>query len=80
MDDAEFVKMLNDSNDCPDKLIKMAETPWQKQVAIEFVFQDKKINAQGHDIAVLKKITWGIFILTFVACAVQVVSTILPIL
>jgi len=80
MDDTEFLKMLNDSDDCPEKLIKMAETPFQKQTAVEFVLVHKEINAHGHDIKILQKITWGIFILTFVACAVQVVSTILPIL
>ena len=80
MEDAEFLKMINDAEDCPDTLIKMAETSWQKEVAVEFVLQDKKINAQGHDIEVLKKITWGIFTLTAVACAVQVINAILPIL
>ena len=80
MDDNEFLKLLQDSDDCPEQLIKMAESPWQKQVAVEFVIQDKKINAQGKDIATLKKITWGIFIATAVAAVVQVISGLSPFL
>ena len=80
MDDKEFIKMMKDSEDCPDKLIKMAETPWQKQVAIEFVIYDKRLNHNSHRIDTIYKITWGIFTLTAIACIVQVINTIIPIL
>ena len=83
MNDAEFFKLLREAcngEHCPEDLVRMAETPFQKQVAVEFVLQDRRINAQGHDIKILKKLTWGIFTVTAVACVVQVVSSILPIL
>lgn len=76
MDDKEFMELLAKS-DCTDTLIKMAETPWQKQVAVEFVLQDKKINANKHDLNVVKKIAWAIFSLTAIASVASVINTIL---
>lgn len=81
MDDNEFLKLLNESDDCPEKLIKMAKTPFQKQAAVEFVLVYKRIDSHGHDIKMIKRITYGIFTLTAIACVVQVInSIILPIL
>ena len=75
MDDKEFLKMLKD-NDCIEDLIKMAESSWQKQVVVEFVKIGKRIEAQGHDIGTLKRITWGIFAATAIACTVQLINSI----
>jgi len=83
MDDKEFLMKLADAEkngDCPDALIKMATTKWQKQVAVEFVLMDKKLASQSQELSTLKKITWGIFAATAIAAVVQVISQILPIL
>jgi hypothetical protein len=56
----------------------MAKSKWQRQVAIEFVLQDKRLAAQEKDIATLKKICWGIFTAVTIAAVVQIISTILP--
>lgn len=80
MDDKEFLKMLEDS-DCIEDLIKMAESSWQKQVVVEFVKMGKRMGTQESDIGTLKRITWGIFTATALACAVQVINSIvLPLL
>jgi len=51
--------MLQNGNDCPEKLIKMAETPFQKQVAVEFVLVHKKIEERDERFAKLDKdISW----------------------
>lgn len=76
LDDKEFLELLEKS-DCIDDLIKMASNPWQKQVVVEFVKMGKRIGIQEHEIGTLKKITWGIFALTAVACVVQVINSII---
>ena len=76
MDDNEFLEMVK-KHDCPDTLIKMANNPWQKQVAVEVVLLDKRLAKHEHEIITLKKITWAIFVLTAIACVVQVINTII---
>jgi len=81
MDDKEFLERFTKAiknGDCPETLVKMAKTPWQKQVAVEFVLLDKKLAEQEHDIGTLKKICWGIFMAVAIAAVVQVISVILP--
>lgn len=77
MDDKEFLEMLENS-DCIEELIKMAESTWQKQVVVEFVKMGKRMGTQEHDIGTLKKITWGIFAATAIACTIQLINTIAP--
>lgn len=80
MDDQEFLKMLTEAcngKHCPEDLVKMATTKWQKQVAVEFVLQDKKIDANRHDLKVLKKICWGILLAVSGSCVVQVIVNVL---
>lgn len=80
LDDKEFLEMIR-KHDCPDTLIKMANNPWQKQVAVEVVLLDKRLGKHEHEIATLKRITWSVFVLTAVACVVQVINTlVIPLL
>lgn len=84
MDDKEFMGALLNAErngDCPETLVKMATTKWQKQVAVEFILQDRKLTHTSQRVDTIYKITWGIFILTAVASVVQVINNvILPIL
>ena len=63
---------------CPEDLIRMANTKWQKQVAVEFVFQDKRISKQGHKLDTVYKITWGIFIVVTSGAIIQAITVVLP--
>lgn len=80
MDDKEFLELLK-KDDCIDDLIKMAESPWQKQVVVEFVKIGKRQDAQEqrymHEMKIVKRIMWGIFSVTAVAFVAQSVMSIL---
>jgi len=81
MNDKEFTEELKkavDNGDCPETLVKMAKSKWQRQVAIEFVLQDKRLARQEQDIGTLKKITWGIFAAVSIAAVVQILSVLIP--
>jgi len=78
MNDTEFLTLLAEAcknGGCPESLVKMAQTKWQKQVAVEFVLQDKRLSKHEHKIDTIYKITWGIFTLTALAVVVQVINT-----
>ena len=58
MDDKEFLERVakaEENNDCPENLVRMASTDWQKQVAIEFVLMDKKVNERNERFAKIEK-------------------------
>lgn len=81
MDDKEFMKMLGETckgEHCPEDLVKMAKSRWQKQVAVEFVLFDKRINSQAHKLSTIYKITWGIFSLVAVGAVMQVIAVVIP--
>lgn len=65
MEDKEFLKMVAEDTDCPEKLVEMADTPWQKQVAVEFVLQDRKITkleeTLNSNMAWVRKISLAVF-------------------
>jgi len=54
MDDKEFLELIAEV-DCPEDLVKMAETKWQRHVAVEFVIMDRKINERDARFAKVEK-------------------------
>lgn len=87
MDDKEFLAKLADAEkngDCPETLVKMATTKWQKQVAVEFVLMDKRVikeKAQRDtEMKFMKRIMWAIFGVTVLAWMSQLVPQLLPFL
>lgn len=88
MDDKEFIKMMEGSdNDCPEKLIKMAESSWQKQVAVEFVLVHKRINERNERFAKIESnIKWckwlivSVFGIAALGLLTQWIPSILPLL
>lgn len=78
MNDKEFLILFADAcknGGCPENLVKMAQTKWQRQVAVEFVLQDKRLAKHEHKIGTIYRITWGIFTLTAIAVVVQVINS-----
>lgn len=61
MKDKEFIELFNEAQDCPEKIIKMAKTQFQKAVAVEFTIQDNRMRVMENNINWIKKISWGIF-------------------
>ena len=60
---SEFQKYLKENVDCPDKIFKMAKTPWQKAVAVEFFKnqEDRNLIKKGQDhIEYLIKLILGV--------------------
>ncbi len=81
MNDNEFLEMLAKSNDCPADLVRMAETAWQKQVAVEVVLMYKRIDKNSYKLDVMYRILWSVFGLTAIATVIQLInSIILPLL
>lgn len=82
MDDKEFLdslRILDNSEDCPDDLIKMAKSPFEKVVCIEFFklykeFQTHKAE-QKADMKWLKWLISGVFSVTVVTLLFQLVRT-----
>ena len=81
MNDNEFLEMLAKSNDCPADLVRMAETAWQKQVAVEVVLMYKRIDKNSYKLDVMYRILCSVFGLTAIATVIQLInSIILPLL
>jgi len=52
---------MEDKEDCPQILIKMAHTKWQKQVAITFLELNKTITEVQNEVKHLKWLVLGVF-------------------
>lgn len=61
MNDKEFIKMFKQNEYCPERIIELAKTPFQKAVAVEFYSQDLRVKIIEKDISWIKKIQWAIF-------------------
>jgi hypothetical protein len=82
LDDKEFLdslRILDDSEDCPDELIKMAKSPFEKAVCIEFFklykeFQEFRIKSNTN-MKWLKWLITGVFSVTVVTLLFQLIRT-----
>jgi hypothetical protein len=67
----EFTTLIEQYKDCPEELFKMAKTPFEKAVAVEFFMLIKKIDQSDNErkkdnIAIKKDIGW----LKWLICAI----------
>jgi hypothetical protein len=54
--DKEFEQLIDEFTDCPEELFKLAKTPFEKAVAVEFFALHKKLDEQT--ISSKKDINW----------------------
>jgi hypothetical protein len=79
--DEEFLKILHsieDSTDCPEDLLKLANTPFERTVCIEFFklykeFQAFKTKAETN-FAWLKWLIMGVFSITTISLVLEIVK------
>lgn len=82
--DEEFLKILhaieNTNGDCPDDLIKLANTPFERAVCVEFFKLYKEVQAfkvkATTDMKWLKWLITGVFSVTVITLLFQLVKTI----
>ena len=77
----EFLEyMLNNRNgDCAEDVFKKAETPWQKQVAVELFVNERDHKLMEKDMKHVKRMVWAIFTVVIITAMANFVSTyILP--
>jgi len=87
LDDKEFLERVakaEKNGDCPEDLVKMAETDWQKQVAVEFVMMDRRYSSdkaeRDAEMKFVKRIMWAIFGVTVLAWVSQLILRLFPLL
>jgi len=73
MDNEEFKKLMVEC-DCPETLVKMASTKWQKAVAIEFVRNDSRMTRMEGDVSWVKRLTMSIFAVVVIATLAQYIA------
>ena len=61
MNQKERDEFIEQNGDCPELLIKMARTKWQKAVAIEFVRQARDTQEVKSDLRWIKYLVVSIF-------------------
>lgn len=59
-------KKQKSEEDCPQVLIRMARTKWQKQVAIEFLNLNDKMNEVSNSVKHLKWLIYAMFTGVFI--------------
>ena len=77
----EFLEyMLNSRNgDCAEDVFKKAETPCQKQVAVELFVNERDHKLMEKDMKHVKRMVWAIFTVVIITAMANFVSTyILP--
>jgi hypothetical protein len=52
----DFKKLIDEYSDCPDEIFKLARTPFEKAVAVEFFALHKKLDEQTSSMK--KDIDW----------------------
>lgn len=63
------------NGDCPETIFKMANTPWEKAVALEFLSNHKDREIIKEKLAMQGKLLWGILGLTALAVLAQFIQT-----
>jgi len=82
--DKEFEELIKQYNDCPETLFKMAKTPFEREVAVEFFALHKKLDEQT--LTMKKDIDWckwliiSVFGLTVLGVLSQWYPTVIKIL
>ena len=78
----EFLKYISEHpTDCAEDVFKKAETPWEREVAIELFVNEKDRAVMKKDISHVKKMVWAIFTVVAVTAVANLVSSyLLPLL
>jgi len=62
--DKEFQELIEEYDDCPEELFKLAKTPFEKGVVVEFFKTHEKIEGIKKDISWCKWLIISVFGLT----------------
>jgi len=74
---SKFLKYVMESKngDCAEDVFKRAETPWQKQVAVELFVAEKDRALIKKDMSHVKRLVWAIFAVVILSAVANFAST-----
>lgn len=76
-EDVNWKQFVEENHDCPEAIYRMAQTEWEKQVALEFLTNQEDRNLIKQKLAFIEKISWATFAAVAVAATGYLVQTFL---
>jgi len=70
----EWMEFIKKNGDCPEKIYEAAKTPWQKQVALEFLANQQDRIIIKEKLSFHDKLLWAIFTVVILAAMAQYIA------